>query len=131
MTSGGASFGSSFVSEQTLGRLGSLTREDADALDHGAIKLDDDGTILLYNRYESELSGIASARAEGKKFFTQLAPCTNNRLFHGRFQEGITADVLDAEFNYTFTYRMRPTLVRILLRRDSATGTTWIFVKRR
>ena len=69
MTSGGASFGSSFVSEQTLGRLGSLTREDADAL--------------------------------------------------------------DAEFNYTFTYRMRPTLVRILLRRDSATGTTWIFVKRR
>jgi photoactive yellow protein len=122
---------SSFVAEETLARLGELTREDVDALDHGAIKLDDEGTILLYNRYESQLSGIPVERAEGKRFFTQLAPCTNNRLFHGRFQEGVATGALDEEFNYTFTYRMRPTLVRILLRRDPATQTTWIFVKRR
>jgi len=122
---------SSFVSDETLARLGSLTREDVDALDHGAIKLDDDGTILLYNRYESELSGLDPSRTEGRKFFTQIAPCTDNRLFHGRFQEGIEDDELSVEFNFTFTYRMRPTLVRIMMRRDPATRTTWIFVKRR
>jgi photoactive yellow protein len=122
---------STFVAEETLSRLGSLTRQDADALDHGAIKLDDDGIILLYNRYESELSGLGVAHTEGRKFFTQVAPCTNNRLFYGRFQEGIEDNELDVEFSYTFTYRMRPTLVRIMLRRDPETRTTWVFVKRR
>ncbi|MCC7370541.1 MAG: PAS domain-containing protein [Chloroflexi bacterium] len=123
--------GSTFVSPQTLSQLGSLTREGADALGHGAIKLDDDGVILLYNRYESHLSGIDPSVAEGKRFFTQLAPCTNNRLFYGKFQEGIEDDELDIEFNYTFTYRMRPTLVRVMLRRDPGSSTTWVFVKRR
>jgi len=122
---------SSFVAEDILSRLGSLTRQDVDALDYGAIKLDDDGVILLFNRYESELTGLDTARTEGRKFFTQVAPCTNNRLFYGRFQEGIEDNELDAEFNYTFTYRMRPALVRIMLRRDPETRTTWIFVKRR
>ena len=122
---------SSFVSAETLARLGSLTRADVDALDHGAIKVDDEGSILLYNQYESRLSGIPIERAEGKRFFTQLAPCTNNRLFYGQFTEGVAADALDVEFNYTFTYRMRPTLVRIMMRRDSASKATWIFVKRR
>lgn len=125
-------FGSStFVSAETLARLGLLTRDDADALGHGAIKLNDDGVILVYNRYESQLSGIDPAVAEGKKFFTQLAPCTNNRLFYGKFQEGVEDDELDIEFNYTFTYRMRPTLVRVMLRRDPGSASTWIFVKRR
>lgn len=122
---------STFVAAKTLAGLASLTREDVDQLDHGAIKLDDEGAILLYNRYESLLSGLDPAATEGKKFFTQVAPCTNNRLFYGKFLEGIEDGELDAEFNYTFTYRMRPTLVRIMLRRDPDTATTWIFVKRR
>jgi len=122
---------STFVAAETLARLSELTRTEADQLEHSAIKLDDDGTILLYNRYESQLSGLDPAATEGKRFFTQVAPCTNNRLFYGRFQEGIEDDELDVEFNYTFTYRMRPTLVRIMMRRDPGASSTWIFVKRR
>jgi photoactive yellow protein len=122
---------STFVAADTLARLDSLTHEEADELAHGAIQLDDDGVIQLYNKYESELSGLDPATTEGKHFFKQVAPCTNNRLFYGKFQEGIEDDELDVEFNYTFTYRMRPTLVRIMLRRDATTSSTWIFVKRR
>ncbi|MGE3908577.1 MAG: PAS domain-containing protein [Chloroflexota bacterium] len=123
--------GSTFVSSDTLSQLGTLTRDDIDQLEHGAIKVDDDGTILLYNRYEAQLSALDPATTEGKKFFTQVAPCTNNRLFYGKFLEGIEDNELDVEFSYTFTYRMRPTLVRIMMRRDAATRSTWIFVKRR
>lgn len=45
--------------------------------------------------------------------------------------EGVATHALDVELNYTFTYRMRPTLVHIMLRRDRASGTNWILVKRR
>jgi photoactive yellow protein len=66
----------------------------------------------------------------GKNFFTQVAPCTNNRLFFGRFKDGVSAGELDTEFNYTFTYKMKPTNVVIRLLRDGS-STNWVFVAKR
>ena len=120
----------SFVPDAVLSRLPSLSRADVDGLDFGAVKLDDDGTILLYNRYESELAGISPLDAEGRSFFTEVAPCTNNRLFAGKFRAGVEADALREQFGYTFTYRMRPTMVRIEMHRDANSGDNWLFVKK-
>lgn len=119
-----------FVDADVLDDLGGLTRARADALPYGAIKVDEDGTILLYNRYEAELAGIDPADAEGQIFFTEIAPCTNNRLFFGRFQEGMETGELDARFAYTFSYRMDPTLVSIHMRHDADSDSSWIFVKK-
>ena len=121
-----------FVPEAVLARLDSLSRADADALPFGAIRVDDAGIIQLYNRFESELVGIPPARAEGLNFFTRIAPCTNNRLFFGRFQAGLAAEALDLIFPYTFTYKMRATNVVVhLYRTSSATPTNWLFIQRR
>ena len=38
----------------------------------------------------------------GRNFFTQLAPCSSNRLFHGRFRKGIRKGTLDERFTHTF-----------------------------
>ena len=38
-----------------------------------------------------ELTGFDPHDAEGSIFFTELAPCTSNRLFYGRFREGMAA----------------------------------------
>lgn len=96
----------------------------------GIIRLDDDGIVEFYNRYESALSGIAPSDAIGKNFFTQLAPCSNSHLFQGRFKEGLQKGHLDEQFTYTFTYKMRPTLVDVRLYRDEA-GQNWVLIHKR
>lgn len=96
----------------------------------GIIKIDDAGTVQFYNRYESNLSGIDPDEAIGTNFFTELAPCSNNPLFLGRFKEGVEKGELDEYFTYTFTYKMRPTLVDVRLYRDEA-GNNWIMIQKR
>jgi len=96
----------------------------------GVVRLADDGTVEFYNRYESELSGVDPSDAIGQDFFTQLAPCSNNRLFRGRFKEGLDSGSLDERFSYTFTYKMRPTLVDVRLYRDE-TGQNWVLIHKR
>lgn len=106
-------------SESTLNKAG-----------FGIIKVGDSGTVEFFNTYESELSGVDPDVAVGKDFFTELAPCSNNRLFRGRFQKGIRQGELDEKFEYTYTYKMRPTLVDVRLYRDDA-GNNWIMVHKR
>lgn len=119
-----------FVGEEFLRGLGSLTKEEADACDFGVVKLDDSGTIELYNAYESDLGGVPQDAAEGKSFFMQIAPCTNNGLFHGVFKRGVAAKLLDVSFKYTFTFKMNPVNVHVHLYRHADSGTNWVFVRR-
>ena len=121
----------SFVTAEIDSNLSSLSRDAANAADFGIVKVDDEGKIELYNDYEAELAGITSSAAEGRNFFTEVAPCTNNKLFFGRFQKGVEAGELDAEFNYTFTYKLRPTNVAIHMKHDKASGSNWVFVKKK
>ena len=118
----------SFVPQTVLDSLAQLTRTQADAQRFGVVQVTDEGVVKLYNRWESELAGVAVAAAEGRNFFTQVAPCTNNRLVLGKFKDGVAKGALDTEFNYTFTYKMKPTNVAIRLYRHAATGTNWVFV---
>lgn len=113
-----------------LRRLPRMTREEIDALDFSVIQVDDEGVILLYSRRESDLTGFDVKAVEGTNFFTELAPCVNNGLVYGRFQEGIAAGALDSELNYALTYRMRPVLAQLRLWRDPETGTNWVLLKR-
>jgi photoactive yellow protein len=104
--------------------------EELNEAPFGIIQLDDAGVVQFYNRYESNLSGVAPEEAVGTNFFTELAPCSNNPLFLGRFKEGIKEGKLDEYFTYTFTYKMRPTLVDVRLYRDEA-GNNWIMIQKR
>lgn len=118
----------SFVNSQVMGKLGNLDNGSADSQPFGIVQVDDDGKIKLYNKWESDMAGVPQHDAVGKNFFTQVAPCTNNRLVHGRFKKGVQAGSLDVEMNYTFTYKMKPTNVQLRLYRDDASKTNWVFV---
>ena len=119
----------SFVSSEELQKLPELDSDELDKLDFGAVKVDDEGIVKEYNQYESEMSGVEPEEAMGRNFFTEVAPCTNNQLFYGQFQEGVEAGELDQEMDYTFTYKMQPTNVKIRLYRDRDSETNWVLVK--
>ena len=114
-----------------IDQLNAMNRESADAQPFGIVQVDDSGVIQLYNKWESEMAGVASDKAEGKNFFTQVAPCTNNRLVYGRFKSGVAANDLDVEMNYTFTYKMKPTNVKLRIVRDADTKTNWVLVDKK
>jgi len=111
-------------------RLRTCSTDELNDAPFGIVAVDDDGVVEFYNRYESEMSGVERNQAVGKNFFTQLAPCSNNRIFLGRFKKGVRTGEMDERFNYTFTYKMRPTLVDIRLYRDEASNN-WILVRKR
>lgn len=121
----------SFVPENVIQTLTTMDRANADGQPFGIVKLSDDGVIQMYNKWESEMAGFDPAAVEGKNFFTKIAACTNNRLVYGRFKDGVAAGQMDDEFNYTFTYRMKPTPVRIRLYRHQGTGSNWCFVSKK
>ncbi len=118
-----------FIEPTFLTKLGSLGQAEADAMSFGIVKVEDTGKILLYNKFESELANVPIPTAVGRNFFTEIAICTNNRLFYGKFKEGIAKRELDTSFSYVFTYKMKPTNVMIHLYQDPSSKTNWIFVK--
>jgi photoactive yellow protein len=110
-------------------KLRHATEEQLNSTSFGIIQVDDEGVVQFFNQYESDLSGVDPEDAVDKNFFTQVAPCTNNRLFRGRFKKGVRRGELDETFSYTYTYKMRPTLVDVHLYRDEA-GHNWIMVQK-
>lgn len=118
----------SFVPAELLGRLDVLSPAEFDRAEFGVVRLSDGGIVEIYNRYESQLAGLAPNDVLGRNFFTQIAPCTNNKLFKGAFAKGVEAGAMNLVFAYTFTYRMAPTEVQVHLYR--AKQTNWLFIKK-
>ena len=117
------------AAELVRGRLPAMSEEQLDALPFGVVQLDDAGCVLAYNAYEERFAGKRRADVLGRSFFTMVAPCTNNRLLHGRFRQGIAAGALDLRTHYTFTYAMAARVVLLDLFRDGASGTNWLLVQ--
>ncbi|XXT16621.1 PAS domain-containing protein [Sorangium sp. So ce429] len=67
-------------------RLAEMTSDEVDDLPYGFIMLDEDGVVLLYNRYEQRMSRLPSERVVGRNFFQEIAPCTRVEAFLGRFR---------------------------------------------
>lgn len=121
----------SFVPQNILQNLSSLNHVSADSLPFGVVKLDDQGKIELYNKYNvQEYADFKGITVLGKNYFTEVAPCANNFLFSGRFQRGVSQNQLDMQFEYMFTYKIAPTKVHVHLYRDPITKTNWVFTKK-
>ena len=131
LESGSGSGGSiGFVPAEIAQRLATLDQATADACDFGIVETDDTGCIRMYNRWEQALAGITQDQAIGRNFFSDVAPCTNNRLFLGRFRQGVQTGMLDVASNYTFTYKIKPTAVAIHMYRYAASQRNNVFVMR-
>lgn len=110
--------------------LAGMSPRELDNLAFGAIQLDRDGRVLVYNAAESEITGRDPQEVTGKNFFTEVAPCTNTEEFYGRFRTGVETGVLNSLFEYVFDYHMTPTKVQVHMKRSLQGDTVWVFVKR-
>ncbi len=115
----------------TVENLPTMSAVEIDALPFGVIQLDDDGRVVQYNAYEERFAERRREDVVGRNFFSEVAPCTNNRLLYGRFRHGVAQGAMDFELDYTFTYKMRPRVVGLHLFRDRDSGSNWLLVRPR
>ena len=110
--------------------LSKMSAQDLDELAFGAIQLDANGKILVYNATEAGITGRDPREVVGLNFFREVAPCTDRPAFRGVFDAGVKAGNLNTMFEYVFDYRMAPTRVRVHMKKALIGDTYWIFVKR-
>nr|WP_298415353.1 photoactive yellow protein [uncultured Halomonas sp.] len=120
----------SFGSDNIENSLAKMSDQQLNDVAFGAIELDKNGTILKYNAAEGDITGRNPSEVIGKNFFRDVAPCTNRPEFKGRFDEGVKNDSLNTLFEYTFDYNMKPTKVKVHMKKALSGGSYWVFVKR-
>jgi len=120
----------SFGAEDIENILAQMTKTQLDKLAFGTIQLDKTGKILSYNAAEAEITGRNSKEVIGKNFFTEVAPCTRRPEFYGVFLEGVKNNNLNNLFEYVFDYNMKPTKVKVHMKKAIVGDTYWIIVKR-
>ena len=91
-----------------------LSSAELDDLPFGVIVLAEDGTVLAYNRAESDLTGREPIRVIGRNFFTEIAPCTSVQAFLGAFREFCQGNEPSRTFQFTFHFPTGPVPVLIV-----------------
>ena len=109
-------------------QIDTMTPEELDGLPQGAIQLDPSGTILKYNASEERLANLKRENVVGRNFFSEIAPCTDVKEFHGRFIQGVRKKKLHQTFRFHFPFRRNPTDVLIILHYSIRTNTVWVVV---
>ena len=107
--------------------LEAATDAALDTLPFGVIGFGPDGLVTRYNTTESQGAGYSAERVMGRHLFIDVAPCMNNYLVAQRFEDEAT---LDSQLDYTFTFRVRPTPVRLRLLRQPELTTRYVVVLR-
>ncbi|QIT56533.1 photoactive yellow protein [Aquisalimonas sp. 2447] len=119
-----------FGNDNIENTLANMKDGDLDQLAFGAIQLDGSGKILQYNAAEGDITGRNPNSVIGKNFFTDVAPCTDSKEFRGRFEEGVKSGEMNTMFEYVFDYQMKPTKVKVHMKKALVGNSFWIFVKR-
>ncbi len=106
----------SFEQADLLERLEALDEAGLDGLDFGVIGFDERTLVRRYNARESRSSLLAPHDVLGKPLFTEIAQCMNNYLVAQHFLDAAAGGLpLDTSLDFVFTWRLRPTKVRLRL----------------
>lgn len=119
-----------FDAEDIENFLSKMSDQQIDQLAFGAIQIDKTGKIITYNEAEAALTGRDPEAVIGKNFFNDVAPCTKTKEFYGKFVEGVKSGALSTLFEYDFDYKMKPTRVKVHMKKALVGDNYWILVKR-
>jgi photoactive yellow protein len=117
--------------EEILSTVDMMSSEELDTLPYGMIQLDATGRILKYNMVESRLAQLPQETTVGKKFFSEIAPCTKVQQFYGQFKEGVLRESLDTTFQFHFAFKQNPRDVTVRLFYSKRTRSVWVMISDR
>lgn len=119
----------------------SISGANVDALDDseldrapfGIICVDREGTILRYNLYESRLARLDRNQVLGRGFFDEVARCTRNAAFEGRFRRFVDGSLPaeEARFEFVFDFAFGAQQVGVELHRAANGQRFYLFINRR
>ena len=116
---------------EILSAADTMSGDELDTLPYGMIQLDATGRILKYNAVESRLAQLPKESTIGKKFFSEVAPCTKVRQFYGQFKEGVLRESLDTTFSFHFAFKQNPRDVTVRLFYSKRTRSVWVMISDR
>ena len=120
-----------FEQAQMWEHLQAASDEALDSMRFGVIAFDAEQRVCRYNRVESALANFKQDEVIGQHVFVELAPCLNNYLVAGRFEEAREAgQAMDVIMPYVLTFRMRPTRVRMRLLASPGHAVRYMLVDR-
>jgi len=104
-----------------------------DELPFGVICIDAEGTILRYNIAEARLARLDRTTVIGRRFFGEVAPCTNVPEFEGRFDQLVSGETDDAvvRFDFVFDFEHGAQDVHVEMVHAPGTDRYYLFVNRR
>ncbi len=109
-------------------------RSDAelDALSCGVIGLDEEGTVLRYNLYESRLARLDRNQVLGRIFFGEVAPCTRGPAFEGRFRDFVARGATGVQrFDFVFDFAWGSQEVTVEIVRAPAAPRFYLLINRK
>lgn len=104
--------------------LMALSDAGLDALPFGVVEMDHSTRVLRYNLTESRFSGLSREVVIGRRFFIEVAPCSDNRKVSHRYRE----ETLDETLAYTFSLRMKPAPVILRLLKPAGCKRMYMLV---
>ncbi len=112
-----------------LGIVAELPESEIDAQPYGVIRLDREGRVLAFNRYEERLSRKKRGDVLWRNFFNEVAPCTKVKEFYGRFLEGVAARRMNVTFGFVFPFAHGARHVDVSLFYKEADDSVWVIVR--
>ncbi|MVM36772.1 photoactive yellow protein [Spirosoma sp. HMF3257] len=118
---------STFSDPNLLDWLEQQTDEQLEEAPFGVVRMNRDGVVIAYGKSESHITGISQEYARGKYYFTQIAPCANNRMVAAKY----ALPSLDEELDYILTYVCEPIKVRLRLLKSPQSQYQYFLVDRK
>ena len=114
-----------FDGYQLAQRLAAATNHELDQLEFGVVEMNLAGTVLRYNKTESDHSGLLPERVVGRYFFLIIAPCCNNSQVAHRY----AGAAVDETVKFTFALRSKHCPVTLRLLKDASAKRMYLLVR--
>jgi len=120
-----------FDSPDLFDNVCAMSPSELDELPFGVIGFDEQGIIQRYNAHEASMADFEVDTVLGQHVFIELAPCLNNYLVAGRFEDSqAQGSPLDETMPYVLSFRMRPTRVSLRLLFSPSAPLRFVLVQR-